>query len=416
MKNSLPNHKLNRHHTLLSALFIFITVLLSLTPASSRADNAIRTIQSLSEAGYSVENINAEKSSQYQPEKLLVPASTLKLVTAYEALEVWGEQYQFKTEFYLFDGNTLYIRGLGDPYLISEELEDVADSLLQFLPDALTQIVIDTGYFSDPIKIQGQSSTSNPYDASPGAVAANFNSLFMEKINGRLKSAETQTPLTATGKRLFSQNSKIKKDRIAIHSPQDGSVHFGEILQKNLEARGIKIGRKEVLLNETPDEAKLIYSHKNSNTLETVISAMLKYSNNFIANQLFLLLGVERYGAPASIEKSQSAMKEFIEKEFGWEGVIINEGAGLSRSNRLSARQLTDLLTKFKPYRHLLPVVNKQIHAKTGTLKGVSTLAGYLYPQPDTPVPFAVLINTSASRLLRKQVAKELLQSVKKQY
>jgi len=136
---------------------------------------------------------------------------------------------------------------------------------------------------------------------------------------------------------------------------------------------------------------------------------MLEYSNNFIANQLFLMLGAEQLGAPANLQKSQQAMASFIAKQFAWQNYVIEDGSGLSRCNQLNANQLIDVLKLFRPYQSLLPQQNSSILAKSGTLKGVSTYAGYVF-RNDEWQSFALLINQSVPYRFREQIAEDLLQ------
>ncbi|MEJ2116143.1 MAG: peptidase S13, partial [Gammaproteobacteria bacterium] len=89
----------------------------------------------------------------------------------------------------------------------------------------------------------------------------------------------------------------------------------------------------------------------------------------------------------------------------------IIEGAGLSRQNRMSAKQLVDVLDKFKPYRHLMPSQSEDIFAKSGTLKDVSTYAGYIN-RNDYWMPFAIMINQHVSFNFKEKVAAELLKEL----
>src|SRR3990172_12860958 len=63
-------------------------------------------------------------------DKPFVPASVTKIVTAWLALEVLGRDYRFETKFYLDERRVLYVRGGGDPFLISEELAVLAPELV----------------------------------------------------------------------------------------------------------------------------------------------------------------------------------------------------------------------------------------------------------------------------------------------
>jgi D-alanyl-D-alanine carboxypeptidase/D-alanyl-D-alanine-endopeptidase (penicillin-binding protein 4) len=134
---------------------------------------------------------------------------------------------------------------------------------------------------------------------------------------------------------------------------------------------------------------------------------MLEYSTNFVANDLFLLLG-ERNGR-ASMAQSQQALERWARKRFGWRNARIEDGAGLSRGNRLSGRQLIEVLEALAPYRHLLPQQDNDpsVRAKTGTLRGISAYAGFVRRSGNW-VPFSLLINQPVAYGLRLQVASEL--------
>jgi D-alanyl-D-alanine carboxypeptidase/D-alanyl-D-alanine-endopeptidase (penicillin-binding protein 4) len=101
-------------------------------------------------------------------------------------------------------------------------------------------------------------------------------------------------------------------------------------------------------------------------------------------------------------------VKKYIDKNFNWSDYIIVEGAGLSRLNRISAKQLIDILEKFKSYRHLMPTQTQDIYAKSGTLNNVSTYAGYI-KRNDYWTPFAIMINQRVSFRFKEEVAVELL-------
>jgi D-alanyl-D-alanine carboxypeptidase/D-alanyl-D-alanine-endopeptidase (penicillin-binding protein 4) len=135
---------------------------------------------------------------------------------------------------------------------------------------------------------------------------------------------------------------------------------------------------------------------------------MLENSNNFTANQLFLMMGAERYGAPATIDKSQKAAAEKVKLLFGWNQKIFYEGSGLSYKNHLTANQFLHVLQEFAPYKSLLKSQGGSILAKTGTLTGVSSYAGYLHKAQHW-VPFALFINQPVQGNFRKQLAQELL-------
>ena len=151
--------------------------------------------------------------------------------------------------------------------------------------------------------------------------------------------------------------------------------------------------------------AELVYY--NSKTLGEVIQGMLKYSTNFIANQLVLRLVAEQSGVAANFDSVQQMMHSDLESHFKWKGFVFEEGAGLSVENRISARQLLDLVIEFKPWHHLLDEVEPTVLAKTGTLTNVSSLAGFI-DRDDRLNPFVILINQNVPARFAKTLATEL--------
>ncbi len=100
--------------------------------------------------------------------KSFVPASVAKVVTAWLAMEVLGADYRFKTHFYLDKNRVLYVRGGGDPFLVSEELALLAPKLLAAIgKEPLAGIVADTSYFSRDLRISGIAALSFPPRTGP---------------------------------------------------------------------------------------------------------------------------------------------------------------------------------------------------------------------------------------------------------
>jgi D-alanyl-D-alanine carboxypeptidase/D-alanyl-D-alanine-endopeptidase (penicillin-binding protein 4) len=378
--------------------------LLLLLFAGTVAAGPVAQVQAMQDASLVVGH-EARPLIADQPDRPMIPASTMKLVTALAAIERWGLGHRFETEFYQDTSGRLWVRGGGDPYLVSEEIDRIVSGLRAKRVDSVAGIGIDGSLFGPSVKIPGRSSSNNPYDAPVTALAVNFNTVSLSVSGSRVRSAEAQTPLTATAQRI-GQRLGAGKHRVNLGNETAALEHFGEVLRAKLQQGGIRV-EGSVQMGATPTSARLIYTHRNSRTLETVIANMLEYSTNFVANDLFLLLG-ERNGR-ASMAQSQQALERWARKAFGWRDARIEDGAGLSRGNRLSGRQLVEVLERLAAHRKLLPEQDNDpsVRAKTGTLRGVSAYAGFVRRSGDW-VPFSLLINQPVAYGLRLQVASEL--------
>lgn len=385
-------------------LACFTSMLLPVTGWTGGSD-LFRQLGQTANASLLMEDPNGHILHEQQINQPLIPASTLKLLTAYAALKTWGPQYRFHTDFFLDNNNRLIVKGYGDPLLISEELDVITDMLVHKGLKQINGIKTDSSFFSNSLNIDGQSTTNNPYDASPGALASNFNTVFIQKSAQGIFSAETQTPLTTLSTRL-AQSVSNGKHRINLGKQEDGASYFAQLLQAKLKAKKVLVNGRISKTTQT-DDLPIFYRHYNSKTLAENIQGMLEYSNNFIANQVFLLLGTATYGPPASMHKSRQALNAFINREFNWAHHQIVEGAGLSRKNSMTAQQLVDVLNKLKPYAYLLPEQNSKILAKTGTLQNVSSYAGYIKNSRGLN-PFALIINHPVNPEFRLRLAETL--------
>lgn len=341
------------------------------------------------------------------PDRAMIPASTTKLVTAWLALKRWGVQHRFKTPFY-FDAadKVLWIKGAGDPYLISDEIKRIAIKLAASGIDNIEAIGIDDSLFRADLTVPGGSLTTNPYDAIPAPLAANFNTVAIAIQQNHIVSAEPETPLTEFAR---SQAFRIKGTSERINTGperQDAGRYFAELLAIFLRQQGVKVNHA-IIWGKLPDNIPPVYQHTNSRTLADMIRPMMKYSNNFIANQLALLLAVEKFEPPVDFYDVRKTIASSLSAQFDWKHFFLEEGAGLSRKNRLSHRQLTELLHAFRPWRDLLPQVSAGIYAKSGTLNGVSTLAGFLVSDNEWR-PFALMMQHSVSKKRRLKIVRAL--------
>lgn len=344
----------------------------------------------------------------------LVPASTLKVLTSLAAFQFLGEDFTFKTEFYLDEKNNLTIKGYGDPLLVSENISQCCEFLSREIRSKTTilgDILIDDSYFG-LVSVPGAVDDSiEPYDSVNGALCANFNTVFFKRdASGRLVSAEPQTPLLPfVEKRILS--SGLKQGRILL-TKDESQQYAGYLFKHFLEQQGLTVSGKVAAAPSPPSTKTLIYTYISLFSLRDTVSQLLEYSNNFIANQLCLITGASQYGPPASFEKGVTALKAYLESPCHLTQVTLVEGSGLSRQNRISARNMDHLLKRFEPYRTLMRE-NDRTFYKTGTLNGISTRVGYIKGKEEHIYRFVVFCNSPGKS--SENITQKLLNLLKRQ-
>jgi D-alanyl-D-alanine carboxypeptidase/D-alanyl-D-alanine-endopeptidase (penicillin-binding protein 4) len=355
-------------------------------------------------------NQNDKVLFELNAEAPLIPASTLKVATSLAALKLLGEDYRFKTEFFLDKENCLYGKGYGDPFLISEELSLIADQLKNKGLSQVKEIILDGSFFEAGVKVPGLVGSLNPYDAYNGALLANFNTIDVIKYpNGNIASGEPQTPITDITKRL-AVNAPIGRSRINVAMyEKDAPLYVGYLLKEFLIQRGVVV-KGEVRVGKVDPQAKLFYSHTSTKDLKEVLQPALKYSQNLIMNQLFLTIGAVKLGAPANLEKSKKVVSEFLQKEVGLKNFNLEEGSGISRQNKFTAKEMAKVLSAFSSYRPLLPMKGG-MWVKTGSLTGVSSLVGYFQSENQGWIRFVIILNQGSNH--RDQIARLLYENLK---
>lgn len=352
-----------------------------------------------------VSTLNNHVIHTWQAAKPLVPASLSKLATAYLAIEKWGLDHRFKTDFYLHQ-NVLWVKGYGDPFIVSEELDLIAKELSSRIElSKLNAIYIDASHFRVS-KVPGRSTVNDPYNAPLSAVSANFNTTNLRMVAGRIESAEPQTPLTQTAKSLAS-NVVNKKERINLLNRQNAQTNFAELLVLKMGLQSLTTKVDQII----PVNLEPVYVHTNSHTLADVLRGTLEFSNNFMANQVFLQLAKS---APFEFSSAQQMAEGQLAQDFNFKGHVLREGSGLSRQNRLSAIQIDSLLKSLQPHKSLFKrIANDRavIHAKTGTLDGVRSYAGYI-DFADVGYRFVFVFNRSVPWRYREQLLDKLVKQL----
>jgi len=340
-----------------------------------------------------------------------VPASVAKIVTAWLGMEVLGGDYRFQTRFYLDGARKLYVRGGGDPFLISEELAELASALVAAIgKEPLTGIVLDASYYPADIRIPGIEDTEEAYDALNSALAVNFNTIHAVRKGKTVRSAEPQTPITPLAISQFRARGREGRGRISLtQDPAVGLQYAGELIAAFIERAGGSI-KGRISTGTVPDGLAPVYVHRQSRSLAGILNGLLVGSNNYIANQVFLEIGGHRLGGPVSLAKSLQVANEMLAQHGLADAIHLEEGSGISRDNRFTARGLAQLLHLFRPHAGLLRGGDRALF-KTGTFAGVRTLAGYADTSGHGRVRFVIALrsNDGAMRFrLLKAIQSEL--------
>jgi serine-type D-Ala-D-Ala carboxypeptidase/endopeptidase (penicillin-binding protein 4) len=319
-----------------------------------------------------------------------VPASVAKIVTAWLAMEVLGGDYRFQTRFFLDDRRVLYVRGGGDPFLTSEELARLATGLIAAVgKKPITGIVLDASYYPPALSIPGIEDTDEAYNAANSALAVNFNTIYAVRNGANVRSAEKQTPITPLAIAQFRVRAPNGSARISLSQDPAVSLQYaGEMIAAFIERAGGSMNGK-ISTGFVPKGLEPVYVHRQSRPLSEILVELLRASNNYIANQVFLEIGGRRLGGPVSLEKSLQVANEMLVAHGLAATIHLEEGSGISRNNHFTARGLAKVLELFAPHSDLLRGHDGGKN-KTGTMEGISTLAGYARTSSHGQVRFVI--------------------------
>ena len=357
--------------------FRLLALALLLLPAPALADVKDKVAALDPSAVVLVLDAKGEELVAQNADEPFVPASVTKIVTAWLAMEVLGADYRFETRFYLDAKRALYVRGGGDPFLISEELKPLATDLVAKIGKApIAGIVVDGSYYPSNLSIPGLEDDDEAYDALNSALAVNFNTVYAVRSGDKVRSAEDQTPITPIAIARVRAKGPDGIGRISLgQDPSVGLKYAGELIAAFIERAGGRV-KGAISIGTVPEGLEPITIHRQSRTLSEILVEMLRDSNNFTANQIFLEIGGRRLGGPVSLEKSLKVANELLAAHGIAADIHLEEGSGISRDDRFTARGLAKVLELFAPHADLLHGHDGGMN-KTGTMDGVRTLAGY---------------------------------------
>lgn len=410
--HALRHPKLRACAVLLLVLSLSVAIALAL-PTVVQADGCKLIADLAPKGAYGVADANGKIIASCRVDTPMIPASLVKIATALAALHILGPDYRFTTEFYLDQQDNLYIRGYGDPTLLTEEVRIIAQTLKGKGLTKVQGLYIDNSAFALEHQVPGQENSSRSYDAPVGPISVNFNSVALVRDKaGNTLSGDVYSPLLPIMKELGARRPPGQhRINICVGSNKNAEARMaqyaGELFAAMLGLEGIpviKVGG----IHPVPRNSRPLYIHLSNKTLADASHSMLRYSSNFIANLVYLNCGAKRYGYPATWQKARKAIREELLRHLGnasVKAIMQEEGSGLSRQNRISVRAMLHLLTVFRPNEHMLKKI-QDCSVKSGTLTGVYNYAGYL---PDGKA-FVLILNQADNR------RDTLLARIKKRY
>ena len=204
---------------------------------------------------------NGESLVSLNPDRALVPASLVKIPLAQVAITSLGEDYRFETPFYRNDSGDLLIRGMGDPFLVSEEINRIAEILIDRGLQKIRRLVVDDSAFGPDLELPRERGSSQPYAARNSALAVNFNTVNLAwTADGKLITGEAQTPLTSLARELGAQLAPGEAQRINLgEDPAAGLLQAQQLFQLLLEGAGIAISDTGFYHEAVTDEWTLFY-------------------------------------------------------------------------------------------------------------------------------------------------------------
>lgn len=424
---------------LLSLLLLSFQVLAELPPAVRRALKSAG-IPDTAVAVYVQPATGDAVTLSHNAEKSMNPASVMKLITTNAALELLTPTYRWKTEVYrngpLVNGvlnGDLIIKGYGDPSFKSQDFSRLLLRLQQLgIKKIQGDLILDKEYFDKNVDKQEvfDDEVWRAYNAMPSAFLVNArsssfrfevveNALLINqefelpeiKIINNMKLAENgcgawrntmkydvkanENSAVVTFSGTFSPSCSEKYLELSLFNDEQYAFFSFKKIWKDLG--GSFIGRLKVA--ETPDAAvELVEQY--SDPLGYIVRDINKWSNNLMARQLLLTIAAERVGAPATVAKGDEAIQLWLRnKGLRFNELEVNNGSGLSRTASISAEHLGQTLVKafsdvaMPEFLASLPILAKdgtvigrlkdspasgKAHLKTGSLNGVSAIAGYV--------------------------------------
>jgi D-alanyl-D-alanine carboxypeptidase/D-alanyl-D-alanine-endopeptidase (penicillin-binding protein 4) len=397
-----------------------------------------------------------ESLYEHDSKFLMNPASNVKLFTSAAAIGILGNNYRLKTSVYADSitqngtviGN-LYLKGFGDPLLSTDDIDSLAWQIARKRITRITGgVVADNSYFDDRNWGLGWTWDDEPDPDAPfiSALTVNNGCASVTAFSDSAKVFLSIAPVTSFIRGVNAANvarDSIRKpfklrrpvqDKPNVIIAEGDLDTFASIEQKlsirrpDLYAAQLfseALQRRTIIVQDEISSGTIHLSSREitsfAHTLDTVVTAMNKTSDNLSAENLLKICGATRYGVPGTAKTGCYAVNSFL-SSLGIDTTLCNlvDGSGVSRYNLVSADIIVQLLTamyRWNSYYALfftsLPVAGVDgtlssrmtsttsatgnIFAKTGTLNGVSCLSGYAKTKDGELLAFSMMMQNFLS-------------------
>lgn len=450
---------LNRLPTLLAALVCW---LVPLAHASDMTRLPPPVMRALAQSGVPAQNVSMFVADIATNETLVelngdtprTPASTIKVLTTAAALDMLGPAYTWKTHAFIdgklsrgvLDGDLILV-GEGDPYMTIERWWAFVRELRELGIERITgDIVIDNTYFAPNAGSRGDFDRQphRSYNVLPDALLVNFQTARFTVVpdphtnrpqvvvnplpanltienrlrvgRGRCRGPnrsvsfatpdETSSEIVLTGM-IAPTCGRYSATRAIMSAPDFAYGTFRTLWTES----GGKIDGG-LRLAKKPADARHFHTF-GSVPLTEVIRFVNKYSNNVMARHLLLTLGAEKFGPPATPESGADAVSAWLaNRNIDIPGLVIENGSGLSRNERITARGLAEVLeaawrSHYMPeFTASLPLaamdgtlrnrfagMQGRLRLKTGRLDDVSALAGFVHAASGKTYVLVIIVN-----------------------
>lgn len=323
----------------------------------------------------------------------MIPASTMKVITAATALRTLAPSYRYTTDFLVDDDkhidangtivSNLYVQGHGDPTLVIEQLwKMVYDLKLEGITKVQGNVIYDEGFLGTDYLIPGWNKKEDiengpNYFPSIGSLSLNYNTVGLVvqptevgrsarvlletpaegyvEIENKIVTTGANTRRSVRVEREIDEDKKTVKFTLTGQVPSDAdsmkilrtipdpTAYFMAAFESLMKQHGIAVTGKH-LRGTTPSDADLLTQHR-SVALSQILAEMNKTSNNFMAETVLRTVGAEVYGAPGTTDKGLKVVQEYLDSVgVGKKEYNVVNGSGLTRLATLRPSVMTAVL------------------------------------------------------------------------